>query len=140
MSLATPCLRPLSILIVDDHIDTACSLARLLQLLGFETRVAFDGAGALRVVADSPPDVALLDLWLPDMDGPELAARLCQEMGHRPLLVAVTGCGGEQDRERTRQAGFDHHLVKPFILEELEAILHRHADSLAAGAGRQRAQ
>jgi PAS domain S-box-containing protein len=103
-----------SILIVDDNVDAAESLATLLGLDGHETRVACDGPHALDLVAAHPPDIMLLDIGMPGMDGYEVARRVRQGKGSSRLtLVALTGWGQERDRQRAAEAGFDHHLTKP---------------------------
>ncbi len=102
------------ILVVDDNIDAAQLLADALEVVGHETRVAFDGPGALAVAMQFQPDALLLDLGLPLMDGYELAGQIVAPAGRRrPLLVAVTGYGQVSDREKSRAAGFDAHVVKP---------------------------
>jgi CheY-like chemotaxis protein len=112
------------VLIVDDNADGADMLGIGLSALGHATRVAYDGAAALQVAQEFLPQIALLDLGLPEMDGFELAQRMREELGARaPILIAVTGYGQEADRERTRRAGFAHHLVKPIELDELGALL-----------------
>jgi CheY-like chemotaxis protein len=112
------------ILVVDDHVDAAELLAELLELLGHETRVAFDAQSALEIVQTFHPDVALLDIALPQMDGYELARRLRQLPAlHRTRLVALTGYGRPSDREGSAAAGFDAHLVKPIEISQLEALL-----------------
>ena len=100
-------------------------LKAALELLGYEAIVAHDGVAALDLFARDQPDVALLDIGLPVMDGYELAARLrALEDATRPLrLVAVTGYGQERDRSRAIAAGFDEHMVKPIALDRLERIL-----------------
>lgn len=115
---------PRRVLIVDDNADGAEMLELALRALGHVTCVAHDGPGALVMAKDFHPDVALLDIGLPVMDGFELARRMQDELGAAaPLLIAVTGYGQAADRERTRRAGFAHHLVKPIELEALGAIL-----------------
>ncbi len=112
------------ILVVDDNQDTAQTLALLLQLQGHETRAAYDGAAALETARGFRPDVVLLDLGLPRMDGYEVARRLRSQPGAAPLfLVALTGWGQAEDRRRTREAGFDCHLVKPVDAAELQNLL-----------------
>ena len=112
------------ILVVDDNQDAAEMLADGAAIGGFDTRVAHDGPAALRIAAEYRPDVALLDIGLPVMDGYELAARLKQVPGiGRLRLVAVTGYGQESDRRRTAAAGFDEHLVKPVNLDALIALV-----------------
>jgi signal transduction histidine kinase/DNA-binding response OmpR family regulator len=115
---------PRRILIVDDNIDAAELLAALLETLGHAVALAHDGAAALAIAPGFAPDVALLDIGLPLMDGYELAQRLRQLEGCRQtLLVAVTGYGQADDRQRSRDAGFAHHLVKPVELATLTALL-----------------
>jgi PAS domain S-box-containing protein len=118
--LASPA--SVKVLVVDDNIDAADSLAMLLRLQGHAARVALDGSAALNLAAADPPDVAFLDLGMPGMDGYELARRFREDpILRRVRLVALTGWGQEQDRRRTKEAGFDLHLVKP---AEPEAIQH----------------
>jgi CheY-like chemotaxis protein len=116
----------LHLLLVEDDADTAASFALLLQLLGHEVQVARDGPEALLQAEDNPPDVVLLDIGLPGMDGWQVARRLHLIAGGRtPLLVAITGYGQEADRERSRQAGIHLHLLKPLDPSELEELLRR---------------
>jgi CheY-like chemotaxis protein len=97
-----------------------------LDELGYQTRVAHDGRSALKLAADAAPDVALLDLGLPVMDGYELAGRLRRVPGLEQLrLVAVTGYGDESHRKRTHDAGFDAHLLKPVDAVELDATIRK---------------
>ena len=99
-------------------------LAEALTGKGHDTRVAHDGPAALRVAAEFTPDVALLDIGLPVMDGYELAAHLRELPGLAGVrLVALTGYGQESDRQRTRDAGFHDHLVKPVDIDAIEATL-----------------
>jgi PAS domain S-box-containing protein len=115
---------PRRILVVDDSADAADSLAMMLRLDGHDVRVARDGPRALELAAADPPDVALLDIGMPGMDGYEVARRFRADPALRDvLLVAVTGWGQEDDRRRTREAGFDHHLVKPVETGVLESLL-----------------
>ena len=112
------------VLVVDDNRDSAETMEMLLQLSGYTVRTAYDGPSALPVVEEFQPDVILLDLGLPGLTGYEVAQRVQQmSLGRRPLLVAMTGYGQQGDRQRTRAAGFDHHLVKPVDLEMLQQIL-----------------
>jgi len=114
----------LKILLVEDHQDTAESLAAMLEGWGHEVQVAFDGLAALRAVAALAPDVVLSDLGLPSLDGYEFARRLRQQPGFgRVLLVALSGYGREEDKRRSLEAGFDHHLVKPPDMDVLQALL-----------------
>jgi PAS domain S-box-containing protein len=116
--------QPLRVLVVDDNRDAADSLRELLDLLGHEAQAVFGGAAALAAGAELRPDVVLLDLGMPGMDGFETAQRLRHEpWGAGVVLIALTGWGQEQDRRRTHEAGFDHHLVKPTDLRQLERLL-----------------
>jgi PAS domain S-box-containing protein len=116
------------VLVVDDNIDAAEALSRLLRLQDQEVCVAHDGDAALEIAGAMQPEVVLLDLELPKLDGFEVARRLRAERPVRPLLlVATTGYGQEEDRRRTAEAGFDHHLVKPIDPEELLTLLARSA-------------
>jgi CheY-like chemotaxis protein len=102
------------ILVVDDNRDAAQTLCAYLQGSGNSVRVAFDGPSAFALASDFQPDVVLLDIGLPGMNGYELAALLRAEPRFRDtVLVAVTGYGREADRERARQSGFNHHFTKP---------------------------
>lgn len=112
------------VLVVDDDRDIVESLRLLFTLLKAEVRVAYDGAEALRVCAHWQPTHILMDLRMPVMDGYEAARRLRADYPDRAFrLVAVTGWGQDQDRQRTREAGFDQYLVKPVGVEELKSIL-----------------
>jgi signal transduction histidine kinase len=114
----------LRVLLVEDNLDAAESLGELLRIWGHEVTIAHDGAAALRAVPETRPEVVLLDIGLPGMDGYEVASRLRATPGLAGLrLVAVTGYGQESDRRRARLAGFDHHLVKPVDLDRLRALL-----------------
>jgi signal transduction histidine kinase/DNA-binding response OmpR family regulator len=112
------------VLVVDDHVDAAASLAMLLRLYGHEVRTAADGLTALEEARSFRPEVVLLDIGLPGMDGYEVARRLRKEsQGDHMLLAALTGYGQDKDRYRSREAGFDHHLVKPVDPEALHRLL-----------------
>jgi signal transduction histidine kinase len=114
------------VLIVDDNVDAADLLAESLRLVGYDTRTAYDGRAALKAAESLAPDVVLLDLGLPLMDGYEVAQRLGKLPGTAGArLVAVTGYGQSSDRERSRQAGFHEHLVKPVQLDQVRSILER---------------
>jgi PAS domain S-box-containing protein len=113
-----------SVLIVDDSEDAAETLALLLRRRGHEVRTAHDGPSTLQLVRARPPDVVLLDLGMPGMDGLEVARRLRQDLGQKQaLLVALTGYSTDDDRRRAEEAGFDAHLVKPVDLDALEGVL-----------------
>jgi PAS domain S-box-containing protein len=127
---ATPCDRqrvasaPLEILVVDDNHDSAEMLAEALKAKGHRARVAHDAPSALLLARERCPAVAILDLGLPVMDGYELAARLRELPGLGTIrLIALTGYGQESDRQRTRAAGFYHHLVKPVDFQTLEQVV-----------------
>jgi len=115
---------PLRILVVDDDPDTAGALALLLRLWGHEVLVARDGAEALAEAAARPPDVALIDIAMPGLDGHEVARRLREDIRTRQaLLCALSGLAQEEDRRRSLEAGCDLHLVKPVEPAELKALL-----------------
>ena len=115
---------PKRVLVVDDNLDAAEGLAMLLTLKGHQVSTAYDGQGAIDRAREVDPDVVLLDIGLPRLDGFEVARRLREEHPERQmLLVALTGYGQERDRVRAREAGFDHHLLKPVRLEMLEQLL-----------------
>jgi CheY-like chemotaxis protein len=112
------------VLVVDDNADGAQMLASSLESIGHRVRVAHDGPAALDVAAVFHPDIALVDIGLPVMDGYELAARIREQPGGRDIqLVAVTGYGQERDRVASRAAGFAEHVVKPVDLERLAKIV-----------------
>jgi CheY-like chemotaxis protein len=116
----------LRILVVDDNEDAACALGELLTLKGHTVHVAFGAPEALQRQPLFLPQVCLLDIGLPGMDGYELAQRLRQQGAGRALaLVAITGYGQDSDRRRAADAGFDHHLTKPVDLAALDALLRR---------------
>ncbi len=119
---------PRRILVVDDNADAAASLAMLLRLSLHEVRTACDGGSALRTAVDMTPDVVLLDVGLPDIDGYEVARRLRQLPALRnALIIAVTGYGADRDRERAQEAGFNYHLTKPVDVDVLEKLIASHA-------------
>ena len=103
----------LRVLVVEDNPDAAGGLKMLLELAGHDVEVASDGLQALRLVDEFEPHVALVDLGLPVLDGFQVARRIRQEHPTRPLLVALSGYGREEDKQQSKAAGFDHHLVKP---------------------------
>jgi CheY-like chemotaxis protein len=116
----------LRVLVVEDHEDTATSTALVLRLYGHDVQVASDGRMALQLMDAHAPDVVLLDLGLPKMDGWEVAKQIrTQATYKRPLLVAVSGYGGEADRLRSTEAGIDLHLVKPIDPDHLKDLLAR---------------
>jgi len=115
--------RPLRILVLEDDREGATSLARLLRLWGHEVRVSYDGPSALRIAAEAHPEVALLDIGLPGMDGYEVAQRLRERMAGDTLLIALTGFGQIEDMASAREAGFDLHLTKPVDPKRLRRLV-----------------
>jgi signal transduction histidine kinase/DNA-binding response OmpR family regulator len=117
-----------AILIVDDNRDATDSMAMLLKMEGYDVRVAYDGPQALEAVKNARPDVILLDIGLPGMDGFQVAQRLRAEPDNSAIIiVAVSGYGQEEHRTRSNLSGCDHHLVKPIepaVISELLASLH----------------
>ena len=114
------------VLIVDDNEDAANSLALILELGGHKTASVYTAADALQRATAFKPDVVLLDIGLPGMDGYEVAQKMCELPGLRNIrLVAVTGYGRSDDRLRARDAGFDDHLTKPVEFAVLERTLAR---------------
>jgi CheY-like chemotaxis protein len=114
------------ILVVEDHEDVADSTARLLRLHGYEVQVARDGPEAITAALHWEPDFILLDIGLPGLDGYEVAERLRQEASlQKTVIIALTGYGQTEDRQRSREAGIDHHLLKPVDLAELLSLLSR---------------
>jgi len=112
------------ILIVDDNIDSAQGLARLLARVGHQISIAHDGPQALNLVHQDVPEAIIMDIGLPGMDGYEVARRIRHEESQAAiLLIAVTGYGQEEDRQDALSAGFDHHLIKPVDLVELKRLL-----------------
>ena len=117
---------PRSVLIIEDHADAGESLAALLQLLGHRAEWTDLGMAGIERAAALRPDLVLVDLGLPDIDGHEVARRLRARPQTQDLrLVALTGYGAAEDRARALAAGFDDHLAKPIGLPELEALLAR---------------
>ncbi|WP_426196357.1 ATP-binding protein [Massilia sp. DWR3-1-1] len=115
---------PVRVLVVDDNSDAAATLAELLQMLGHSAQVAHDGVSALEAMQDFRPQVVLLDLGMPGMNGYQVAEAIRNDRRFdQPLLAALTGWGGQQDRDQTRAAGFDLHLTKPVDLAVIEQVL-----------------
>jgi CheY-like chemotaxis protein len=110
----------MKILVVDDNVDSAESLALLLSMGGHEAHVAHDGPAAVDAAARLRPDVMLLDIGLPMMDGFEVCRRVRQEpWGQQMAMVALTGFGQDRDRAESASAGFDRHMVKPIDYDAL---------------------
>ncbi len=121
----------LRILVVEDEADTADSLAMILRLYGYDVLVAGDGLTALQMANENSPDVVLLDIALPKMDGWRVAKELRQQRAKkRPLIVAITGYGDKASRLRSQEAGIDLHLVKPVDIGELNELLADYQRSL----------
>lgn len=117
-------LAPRRILVVDDNHDAATSLGMALKFLGADVHTANDGQAALDAIQTYRPSAVLLDIGMPGMDGLEVARRARQRPeGHDLTLIAMTGWGQEEDRRRSKEAGFDHHLVKPVEFGTLQALL-----------------
>jgi PAS domain S-box-containing protein len=124
------------ILVVDDNTDAALTLGAMLELQGHEVRTAYDGLAALEIAASFQPDVALLDIGLPGMNGRETARRIrSQPWGREMLLVAVTGWGQGEDKKRSIEAGFDLHMVKPIDHSALEGLLAGFGRGSTRGSG-----
>jgi CheY-like chemotaxis protein len=116
------------VLLVDDNVDAAESLAQLLSLSGHDTRTAGDGPRALQVAREFQPEFVFCDLGLPGMNGYEVARQLrALPFGREMVLAALTGYGQPGDRERSMHAGFDAHLVKPVDPTVIESFLDDHA-------------
>jgi CheY-like chemotaxis protein len=122
-------LKPIRILVADDNLDAAASLATLLALDGHEISVAHDGSDAVETAESFRPDVALLDIGMPKLNGYQVAQRIrAAPWGRSMTLVAVTGWGQSEDKRRAHEAGFDHHFTKPLDLDAFGAFL---GDALA---------
>lgn len=111
------------ILVIDDSADSLESLGMLLTMMGHEVRTSLSGQEALEIAPDFKPDLVMCDLGMPGMSGYDLAPRLRGELGVETRLVALTGYGSDEDKQRTRAAGFDGHMVKPVDIDALKIIL-----------------
>jgi CheY-like chemotaxis protein len=112
------------VLVVDDNRDTAEALAELLRDFGHDVATAHDGESAIESARTQRPELVLLDIGLPEIDGFEVARRLRSEIGlHDAILVALTGYGEDRHRQLAREAGFDHHVTKPVDVSKLEELL-----------------
>jgi PAS domain S-box-containing protein len=133
-TLDAPAVAARRILVVDDNHDSAESLSTLLELEGYETRLAFDGVEAVNVTASFRPDVVLMDIGLPQLNGYQAAAQIRSEpWGNAMVLVALTGWGQEEDRRRILEAGFDVHMVKPVDFDTLSKLLAGDPAAVARG-------
>jgi CheY-like chemotaxis protein len=112
------------ILVVDDNHDSALSLGMMLKIMGHEIRTAHDGLAAVDVAGQFRPDMILLDIGLPKLNGYEACRLIREEPWSRDIvIVALTGWGQDEDRRRSHEAGFDHHLVKPVDVAALKQLL-----------------
>jgi CheY-like chemotaxis protein/two-component sensor histidine kinase len=112
------------VLVVDDNVDALKSLSRMVELLGSEVRRAHDGLQAIEMAREFKPDIVLMDIGMPRLNGYDAARRIRQEpWGQELTLIATTGWGQDADRQRTADAGFDQHLVKPIDLSKLREVL-----------------
>jgi CheY-like chemotaxis protein len=117
----------LRVLVVDDNVDSAEMLQILLGSMGHDAQLAHDGQSALALVASQRPDVVLLDIGLPDMDGYEVARQI-RALHQQPMrLIALTGWGHDEARQKALEAGFDRHLTKPADPDALERVLNEAA-------------
>jgi CheY-like chemotaxis protein len=116
-------VRDSRILVVDDNVDSARGLSRLLRLLGHEIRTVHDGPEAIAEALAFEPDFVLLDIGLPGMDGYQVARRLRREGLAGLVIIAVSGYGQDEDRARSKEAGIDHHLVKPVDYDVLVSLI-----------------
>jgi CheY-like chemotaxis protein len=122
------------VLVVDDNLDSADSLAILLRFLGHEVRTAFDGLEAVNAALEFQPTIMLLDIGLPKLNGYEVARQVrAQPEGNRIKLIALTGWGQAEDMRRSREAGFDLHLVKPVSMADLRRLMAERRPSNRAG-------
>ena len=118
--------RTCRVLVVDDNAHSAESLAQIIKLWGHDSRIAYSGPEAISLAREYGPDVILLDIGLPGMDGCDVARVLRNDPRCRgAVLLAMTGYDRDEDRQRVRDSGFDRHLVKPLELDALEALLAR---------------
>jgi CheY-like chemotaxis protein len=122
------------ILVADDNLDAAESLAMLLTMMGHEVRAAHDGAQAVEQAEQFRPDLILMDVGMPRLDGLQAATQIrSMDWGASPVIVALTGWGQDADRKRSKEAGCDVHLVKPLDFERLTTLLTQLAQAPARG-------
>ena len=129
-SLRWPQKRGVRVLVVNDYADNVESMAMLLRLYGHEVETALGGPASLRAAWANPPEVVLLDISMPGMDGYEVARQLRSMFQGRVVLIALTAHGFEEDRRRCVEAGFDRHLVKPADPVKVEQLVRELARSL----------
>jgi CheY-like chemotaxis protein len=126
-----PSTHPLRVLVADDNHDSTDSIAELLQLVGCEVRVCYDGGAILPFAKLFCPDACILDLWMPKLDGWEVARRLRTWADDRMLLlIALTGVSGRQAEEDSLYAGFDHHILKPSGLDVILSTFARFVEKM----------
>lgn len=117
-------VRTRRVLIADDNVDAAMSLAMLLELLGHEVMTVHDGVDAVAAAQSFAPEFIFMDIGMPNVDGIEATRRIrALPLTSQPVVVALTGWGQQSDRERSRAAGIDHHLVKPIELDAIRALM-----------------
>ncbi|RJG11369.1 response regulator [Massilia cavernae] len=120
---ASPACQRIKVLVVDDNRDAADSLHALFEMDGCNVATAYDGLEAVRAVEQEIPDLIIMDLGMPTMDGYEAARRIRLQPGSQSILmIALSGWGQGEARQRTIEAGFDHHLIKPVKYEELKKL------------------
>ncbi|MEO6848373.1 MAG: response regulator [Chthoniobacterales bacterium] len=115
------------ILVVDDSIENADCLTQLLKLMGHIVHTVYSGVRAIEVVIEMKPEIVLLDIGMPEMNGYEVCIHLRKRVGDDLLIIAITGLGHPADRIRSMEAGFDHHLVKPAAFDVLHELLKKKA-------------
>lgn len=129
-------VRPRRILVVDDNRDAAISLSMLLRIMGNEVHAVHDGLAAVEAAVEFRPDMILLDIGLPKLNGYEAARRIRMEQGGRDIvMVAVTGWGQEEDRNRSKEAGFNHHMTKPVEFDALQRLIATISPTKSAPGG-----
>jgi CheY-like chemotaxis protein len=120
------------VLVADDNLDAAESLAMLLTMMGHEVRAAHDGLQAVEQAEQFRPDLILMDVGMPRLDGLQAATQIrATPWGASPVIVALTGWGQEADRKRSKEAGCNEHLVKPLDIERLSTLLSQLPDTSA---------
>ena len=130
--VAAPATIRRRVLVADDNVDSAESLAMLLSLMGHEVEVAHDGSAAVELAGEYRPEVILLDIGMPKLNGYEAARRIRDQIwGKSAVIVALTGWGQDDDKRKAEEAGFDHHFTKPVAPGTLEMLL---ADAGPVGA------
>jgi DNA-binding response OmpR family regulator len=130
-----PRVRPCRILVVDDDGDTREALRALLEMRGYWVDEAADGATALRLAATTDPDIVILDIGLPALDGFEVAEQLSRADGRHPFIVGLSGWAREKDFARARHGGFDAYITKPAGVDELLRLIERVATEPDRGQG-----